>query len=49
MYIQGQLDLGFGQVKPEPHLSFGQVDFKIFSYPELGVISCFGLEGSSAF
>ena len=26
----GQLDLRFGQVKPEPHLSIGQVKFKIF-------------------
>ena len=33
LYIQGQLDLGFGQVKPEPQLSIGQVDFKFFFLP----------------
>ena len=28
--MQGQLDLSFGQVQLEPHLSIGQVEFNIF-------------------
>ena len=28
--MQGQLDLSFGQVQLEPHLSTGKVKFKIF-------------------
>ena len=33
LYIQGQQDLRFRKVKPEPHLSIGQVEFKIFFLP----------------
>ena len=33
LYIQGQQDLRFRKVKPEPHLSIGQVKFKIFFLP----------------
>ena len=32
-----KLDLSFGQVQLEPHLSIGKVKFKVFSNPDRGL------------